>query len=271
MRGRIQVVLALVSFAWPSLARADLKVPDAISTSGCAREHAALEKLRDDLPTDDPTVTKHEPRPESEQWEPGEISPSRRAYVETLRQFVQRAQCPAELAHARLRIARIYYEHGHFVEAAIGFREVLEKNRGSDVANYAALLLFDSLSLLRRYDELEAALMRYCAFPEVAKSHQAESMCQELKANLGRRRADSLVRQRHFREAAEMYLRIADQFPRDRRLDELLFLASAQFARAGDRDQALAALRRLLRVKPESSLTKKAREKITEYEGQDGE
>jgi len=159
---------------------------------------------------------------------------------------------------ARYRRARIFYEANQWAEAARGFCDALERPHPTELSLYAAELLLDCLNALGWYDELERAAERYRAWPELAKDRSFVEICDRIRAGLWRMHAERLDHEERFAESAALYLRIADRFKSDPRLDEILYNAAVSFDRAGDAAAAAAARKRLIKIKPDSPLAKKA-------------
>jgi tetratricopeptide (TPR) repeat protein len=162
-----------------------------------------------------------------------------------------------ELPNIKYRKARIYYEFNHFKEAIPLFKDIAEHHQTSDLAYYSTNLIFDCLSILKKYDELQAALDEYCPLYE-EKDATVKSQCAQLKSGLTRKRIEIAQEQGRYKEVAQMYLQEAVDYPNDPKLDEVYYNAAVNFERAKLLGSAIQARELLLKAKPESTLAKKA-------------
>ena len=187
---------------------------------------------------------------------PAELRPS----VDGADQLAHTSNCPGVRLVARYQWARIQYEYNHFEEAARGFREVLERYRTSEqkLLIDAVNGLFDSLVILKRYDELLAALNRYCRWSEL-NDQNFRRRCEETDLAFARKRIEGLEREKRFDEAGRGYAALVDRFPRESKPDELLYDAWRAFRLAGNEQQAMTIEKRLRTEHPKSPVLQKLR------------
>jgi tetratricopeptide (TPR) repeat protein len=162
-----------------------------------------------------------------------------------------------ELPNIKYRKARIYYEFNHFKEAIPLFKDIAEHHQTSDLAYYSTNLIFDCMSILKKYDELQAALDEYCPMYE-EKDATVKSQCGQLKSGLTRKRIEIAQEQGRYKEVAQMYMQEAVDYPNDPKIDEIYYNAAVNFERAKLIGSAIKAREILLKTKPDSVLAKKA-------------
>ena len=165
-------------------------------------------------------------------------------------------------AEAHFLQAKVAHMENQHAAAAIGFCEALETDRRARIAVSAANLLFDSLNQLRRWDDLEAAARRYCAWPELTRDRDFASLCRALKLQIERKRIEGWEKEGRYLDAALGYLKLADANPGDPRLAEILYNAAVAFARAGEDARATQAWSRLVKQRPKDPLAQKARQQL---------
>jgi tetratricopeptide (TPR) repeat protein len=164
----------------------------------------------------------------------------------------------AELPTVIYKKARALYELNRFDEAIPLFRELVDRWPQSELAVYAADLLFDCYAIGKRTRELEDAVEAYCPLPALERAPGFSRRCRVIRAALLRDRAESLEKAHRYREAAETYIQLAQKFPDDPRLDEVLYDAAIDFQRAKVIGLAILAFQELIARRPESPLAKKS-------------
>jgi tetratricopeptide (TPR) repeat protein len=162
-----------------------------------------------------------------------------------------------ELPAIKYRKARVYYEYNHFDEAIPLFRDLAEHHQNSDLAIYSTNLLYDCLSIKQHYDDLQAALDQFCPMYS-EKDPSVKQQCGVLMASLGRKRIEIAQKEGRNKEAAQLYLKTAQDYPNDPKIDELYYNAAILFEKAKLIGSAIQAREALLKVKPDSVLAKKA-------------
>ena len=79
-----------------------------------------------------------------------------------------------------------------------------------------------------------------------------------MKSQLGRKRIEVAEKQGRFKEVAFLYMKQAQDYPADPKIDEVYYNAAINFERAKLLGSAIQAREILLKTKPESTLAKKA-------------
>jgi len=144
-----------------------------------------------------------------------------------------------------------------FDEAISLLTDLAEHHSNSEMANYATVYLFDCLSAKKRYDDLQAALDQFCPIYS-EKDQMVKSQCSTLIVQLTRKRIEFATEQGRFKEAAQLYMETAQNNPNDPKLDEMYYNAALLYSRAKLIGSAIRARETLLKVRPDSTLAKKA-------------
>src|SRR5262249_53587233 len=133
--------------------------------------------------------------------------PARRELSETERIELDELRANPTAA-ARYRAARLYYDANQLPEAARGFCELVEQERGRELGQNAVKLLWDSLNLLQEYEFLSKSVERHCPW---MKDRETAELCRKMRMVFARREAEQLARAGKFREAAALSLRLAEE------------------------------------------------------------
>jgi tetratricopeptide (TPR) repeat protein len=160
--------------------------------------------------------------------------------------------------------AQVFYQWNHFQEAGESFRDLLDLNPENELAKYSAMFLLDCLSARKRYDELEAASVRYCALPLMRGDADATSFCELVLVGCARKRLEEEEHRGNWSSAARGYVKLADEHPDYKRFTELLFNAAVCFDKAGDRARANDIRRRLIQAAPKDPLAHAAEQQLSD-------
>jgi tetratricopeptide (TPR) repeat protein len=175
-----------------------------------------------------------------------------------------------ELPQVKYRRGRIYYETGHFEEAAVVFRDIAFNHPTHELAEYAANLYLDSVESIRQRDgrstclaDLEGAIeplsTLYCSDATNRDNHP--DLCpvlDNMRCGVLRLQAEDHHTNRRYREAAAVYVGIARDHRECGRLDEVLYNASIDYEAARLLGRAIQVRQVLVRNFPESPLAERA-------------
>lgn len=143
--------------------------------------------------------------------------------------------------------ARIYYEHNRFEEAGPAFDEVATKYSSHELAPFAANLYLDCLNILKKYDELEKVVDRYLANAELNQDPAMHDQLMKLKQGSRWKHAEQMREQKNYRQAAELWESIADDYPTWDRYPQALFNAANMYEAAYLIGRAIAVRGRLIK------------------------
>lgn len=188
---------------------------------------------------------------------PEEIGSNKKKMIAAFDTYIKYVPDSKELPNIKYRKARIYYEANHFDEAIPLFKEIADHHPDSDLAFYSTNLLFDCLGFKKKYDDLQAALDQYCPMYS-EKDATVKSQCGILGSQLTRKRIELAQEEKRWKDAANMYMKEAADYPNDPKLDEVYYNAAVNYERAKLLGSAIQAREILLKTKPDSTLAKKA-------------
>ena len=158
------------------------------------------------------------------------------------------------------KLARRRFDRKDYEDAAQRFAAIVERFPQDPGAGAAGDLWLQALQLEKSYDGIEAAARKLRGLPAYAKPEQQEQLEQLIRDSI-RIRAEAFAEKRdpaNARRAAALYERLADEYPKDDRVDEVLYNAGMMFDLAHDFARALPPLHRLGEVMPTSKLAPKA-------------
>src|SRR5439155_15817037 len=130
----------------------------------------------------------------------------------------------------KIRKARIFYEAKQITEALPLFKDIADHHQTSELAYYSTNLLFDCLGFKKQYDELQAALDQYCPIYE-DKDATVKGQCGILKSQLGRKRIELADKQGRYKDAAQLYIKNAQDYPNDPKIEQLYYNPAVDFER----------------------------------------
>ncbi|MGH9362511.1 MAG: tetratricopeptide repeat protein, partial [Thermoanaerobaculia bacterium] len=137
-----------------------------------------------------------------------------------------------ELVQIKYNRARIYYEHNRFAEAAPTFDDIATNHSKHELAVYAANLHLDCLNVLERFAELDKAVDRYLQSKDLTADPSMNEQLVKLKQGSQWKYAEQLGKERKHKEAALLYVEIANAYPTWDRYPQVLYNAAVQFEAA---------------------------------------
>jgi hypothetical protein len=201
---------------------------------------------------------------------PSLLTPDEAALALDIETFLPAAG-PDELPGMLFEHARLSYQHNRFDEAIPQWREIVAKHPTHETAEFAAMLLLDTLNRQSRFAELAAAVEQMRADPKlVANRSTLRASLTTLHVQILRKQAEAQEDLgRHgdragFENCGKIHRDAYLANPTYDRRDELLFNAGVCFAAAGKAADARLAYRDLIARFPKSSLVASARQRLGE-------
>jgi tetratricopeptide (TPR) repeat protein len=164
-----------------------------------------------------------------------------------------------ELPRIKYNKARVYYEANHFAEAEPLFKDIAENHQDSDLAIYSANLYLDCLSVQKKFRDLEATVEVYLNAPKLIEKDPAfKQQLGVLKVGSMRLHIQDLEKTNKNKAAADLYIELASEYPNDPKLDEVYYNAAVLYEKGKLIGLAIQARLKLIELKPDSTLAKKA-------------
>jgi tetratricopeptide (TPR) repeat protein len=230
--------------SWKNCLNVDESGADVVGDMKKKRAEVKQEKAKEKGEEDAP------PKPEP-------ITPNKQKMIDAFDTYIKYVPNSPELTKIKYNKARIYYETNRFDEAAPLFKDIADNHADSEMAPYAANLLFDCFIFKHDYDALQGVLDNYC--PKYGdKDASVKAQCTRLSSDLGRKRIEIAQKQGRFKEAAALYMQQAADNPTDPKIDEVYYNAALLYDRVHLIGLAIRAFEALLQAKPDSVLAKKA-------------
>lgn len=191
-----------------------------------------------------------------------EIHPQKMRLIQACERYVQ--YVPADkadkLVAVKFKVAKIYYDYAHNVEAMKRFDELVRQHPSSEQAEYAANLVVDIHNLEENWEALYKASAEYLGIAELVKEREKLAtdlarfseyakfkLVQILEERVKKERGD-------LRLVAQAYEEFYREFPKSENADKALFNASVAFDKTGEKDKADALRKLLLDEFPKSPL-----------------
>ncbi len=173
-------------------------------------------------------------------------------------------RAPDEAATISFLAGRIYWSHGHLLEAAKVLGKIVSDWPDAEVAEGAAALLLDALHQSKRHDELVGWVRALRSEPRYAALRARMSeMLDRLYVVSRRKEAEAQEAKGDFAGCAATYLAIASEAPDAEQLDEVLYNAVVCHHRAGADAEATKVLGVLGKIFPKSPLVQRAKEQLS--------
>jgi tetratricopeptide (TPR) repeat protein len=142
---------------------------------------------------------------------------------------------------------RLNWRHGQYDEAVKFFAEVVNDHPEAEVAKFATNLLLDSLNKAERHDELTEWVQRLHGNQKLLAAHpEIKDSLQVLYIQGLRRSAESMEKQKRYRECGFAYEKLQKDNPNDPKINEILYNAAVCFEKAKLIGRAIAFRQRLV-------------------------
>jgi len=214
-------------------------------------------------PEPEPEAEAEETDAEAEETEPAEEQAATdpcsgetandRKFSEAIELYVQLFPDDPDLPEILFRQGRLYYDREIFDPAVRLFGQLLERFPESDYANPAGELILDSFNRANDYANIEAWARRLKsapAFSSEESQRRLDTLILQSMFALG----EQLAERGEHAEAAEAYLRAAEEFPDDERAIQALFNAGVERQRGGDLGGAAEAYDLLIQRHPNTEI-----------------
>jgi len=181
--------------------------------------------------------------------------------------YIQYVPEAPELPTIKYRRARIFFENNYFDKAIPLFKDLAENHSKSEMALYSANLLLECIAIKIKLDKakgdewvamMEKQVDKFSGMPDLTKDKEFEETLQKIKNSLLRIKIEVVEKMGDYKQAGVLYLQLAERFPNDPKLAELYFNASVNFERARLIGLAIQGRERLIQVRPDDPLAKKA-------------
>lgn len=204
---------------------------------------------------------------EEESFTPKPIPEKQLKMLEAFDTYIQYVPDSPELPIIKYRRARVYYEFNHIDKAIPLFKDLAENYPKSELALYSANLLLDCFVIKLNFDKekgdeyiqlLAKQVDKFSSMPELTKDKEFDDQLKRIKNNLERKRLEVLEKNGEHRAAGVLYLQLAERFPDDPKVAELLYNAAINFEKANLVGLSIQAREKLISTKPDDPLAKKA-------------
>lgn len=156
-------------------------------------------------------------------------------------------------ADVRYRLARIYYEHFHFKEAAQRLEAFLDKFEKHRLAAFAGPTLLDALNAIGDFERL-AVWGKKLLKGGVAQRKELRNEIEDVTQGATLKNIESLTAQNKHQEAAAAYDDFLKRYPKSQYLDKVLNNAATAFEKVAQPERAIELRDRLVREFSDSPL-----------------
>ncbi len=166
--------------------------------------------------------------------------------------YMQLYPSDPEVPGILFRQGRMYFERGIYDPAIRQFGQLLDSYPRSEYAATAGELVLESFNRAQDYANIEVwarKLKSAPAFQNAESQHKLDALILQSVFKSG----EQLASRGNHREAAQAYLRAADEFPHDERTPKAYYNAGQEWQRAGDLEAAADAYDALIERHPGSA------------------
>ena len=190
---------------------------------------------------------------------PQEIPKRQQQMLSAFDTYIKYVPDAPELPRIKYNKARVFYEANHFSEAEPLFKDIAYTHQDSDLAIYSANLYIDCLAVQKKYKDLEVAVEEFLNMPKLLEKDPAfKQQLGVVKVGTMRKHIEELEKANKPKQAADLYIQLATDYPNDPKLDEVYYNAAVLFEKAKLIGLAIQARGKLIELKPDSTLAKKA-------------
>lgn len=194
-------------------------------------------------------------RPEGEVVKPLPLADTERRLVAASDKYVALLPDEGNAPDVAYRAARLYYAHNEFPEARRRFEAIVQRYPKSEVARDSTNLIVETFLVDKDWRSVEEVSERLASNTQVIDP--SSGLHQELvKFKLAGRfkRADELMKEEKYEEAAKKYIQVVDEEPRHEFADKALNNAAVAYEKTRRFDSALKLYERIYREYPKSEL-----------------
>ncbi|MFO0574583.1 MAG: tetratricopeptide repeat protein [Polyangia bacterium] len=210
---------------------------------------------------------KKKDKEDTETFAPKPIPDKQQKMLEAFDTYIQYVPDAPELPTIKYRRARVYYEYNHLDKAIPLFKDLAENYPKSELALYSANLLLDCIAIKINFEKekaddyiqmMDKQVDKFAGMPDLTKDKEFDDQLKRIKGSLLRKRVEVLEKNGEHRTAGVLYLQLAERYPDDPKLAELLYNAAVNFEKANLIGLAIQAREKLISTKPDDPLAKKA-------------
>ena len=223
-----------------------------------AREQA-LERARHDGKVAALPVLRADQRPPDASLATVALAPEERALVDASDAFLSRFPADEKAPDVAYRVGELVYAHNDFPEARRRFEAIVDRYPKSQDAQFAANLIVETYLATKDWRGVEEVAGRLASDKDVIDPNSA--LYRDLvKFKLAGRfkRADELLEQGDYANAAKEYIALVDEDPRHAFADKALNNAAVAYEKDRRFDSAMRLYQRIVRDYPRSPLAAKA-------------
>ncbi len=162
----------------------------------------------------------------------------------------------AKVPHTLLHRSQLFYNYNHFDRALHGFFQIVDKFGRSEPSITARHLILDIYNVRKDWENLEKWASTFLHHSVFANAENQAFLLKLIQGSIFQRAKD-LEEKKKYVPAAEMYLRLANKYPKSPYADKAVFNAAVDYINADASKKARNTAQRFLREYPSSKLVPK--------------
>ena len=156
------------------------------------------------------------------------------------------------------KAGEVFYKYNDFEEARCRFEEVVARWPSAEVAQFAANLIIESYLTMKDWTAVEQASARLQSNQVAAKNKTLQASLQKFKLGGRFKRAMTLMDEKQWEPAADLFLQLVAEDPKHEFADKALFNAASCYEGARRFESALKLYERIFAEYPKSELADEA-------------
>jgi TolA-binding protein len=190
-----------------------------------------------------------EGRPSTPPLKKQEVSKAEQGFHQAVESFAKISPKDKKLPQLRFEVGQIYYHRAYYSQAAEHFLAIVELYPKGKFAEASADLALDCYSKDENWIQLEKQSRTFLESKLFENKELGNKLAGFIVAAIFQN-ATKLAKDSNHSKAATEYLRLADEFPKDKLAAKALFNAAVNMEASGKKDQALAAYKKIIKKYP---------------------
>ncbi len=185
--------------------------------------------------------------------EPEEFSEDQERLVRAAHNYIEYVPEGDQIEDVKYTLARTYYDHQHYQEAADVFADLAFSHPDHRLAEVSANLHLDSLNMIQDFDALNDAVTAYLEEEPITDS-EFQNDLREMSMVIRYNMCVVLDEEEKWEEAANCYVEYVQDFPDADQAAMALYNAALDFERINEIGLAIQVRRNLLQMDPDPEL-----------------
>ena len=174
-------------------------------------------------------------------------------FLNACERYAEYAPKGERIVNVKYAMAWIYYEHGHFMEAATAFKDIAFLHREHRLAPLSANLHLSCLEFAQDYEALEGAVAEYLEKKPIRDDAFLGELT-EMYSAIRFKKCTIFDERQNWKNGATCFMSFAEDFSQSEYVDKALYNAALDFEKMSEIGLAIGARYKLLKERGDSDL-----------------